>query len=219
MKKTCTDCSNSFKKTDVLRPISILCCALLLPIFIQAQEESAMPPPVSDTLPSDARAAKSTFVPNPRKAVLYSLIPGGGQIYNRRYWKVPLVYGAIGTLGYFTRFNTMEYRRFRDALESQLKGEPHEFSELNLPASVLRNQRNLWRKNMEQTYIFLTLAYFVQMAEAYVDAHLQDFDDSDDLGYRLRPQLVPTPTGLAPSLAIQLPLHRRQESKPRVSLP
>lgn len=173
----------------------------------------------ADTIINEDPRPKKKFVPNPQKAVIYGLIPGGGQIYNRRYWKVPLVYGAIGSLVYFTRFNTLEYRRFSTALELELKGEPHEFSSFNLPASVLRNQRNLWRKNMEQTYIFLTLAYFAQIAEAYVDAHLQDFDDSDNLGFRVRPQVIPTPWGIAPSIAIMVPIRSQQPNRPFVGLP
>lgn len=112
------------------------------------------------------QASQKVFTPNPQRAALYGLIPGGGQVYNRRYWKLPIVYGALGGLYYYASINQTEYRRFKTAYQRELLGEDHEFSHLNLPASVLQNIRNDYRKTMEEGYIFMSLVYLLSIAEA-----------------------------------------------------
>lgn len=151
---------------------------------------------------------QARFQPRPATAAYLSIIPGGGQLYNRRYWKAPIVYGVLGGLVYLTEFNRKEYVRYRTAYESAITGKPHEFSSLNLPPSVLRNARDVTRKSMEESYIFLSLAYFVQIAEAYVDAHLQDFDISDDLSFRVEPAMVPSSAGSFAGISVIIPLNR-----------
>lgn len=170
-----------------------------LPLTAQSPQDSAA---VSSPAP------RSRFQPRPTTAAYLSIIPGGGQIYNRRYWKTPIVYGVLGGLVYLTEFNRKEYIRYRSAYESALAGKPHEFSSLNLPSSVLRNARDFTRKSMEEAYIFLSLAYFVQIAEAYVDAHLQDFDISDDLSFRVEPAMIPSAAGSFAGIGISIPLSR-----------
>lgn len=155
---------------------------------------------------------KKSFLPNPRVAVLCAIAPGGGQIYNRKYWKVPIVYAVMGGLVYLTIENQKEYNRYKNAYTSELNGETHEFSNLNLPAYVLKNARDETRKSMEEAYIFLTLAYVVQIAEAYVDAHLQDFDVTDDLSFHWSPQSISTPVGSIPGIGFNIPLNRYKKN-------
>ena len=94
---------------------------------------------------------------------------------------------ALGGLYYYAYFNQTEYRRFKTAYQKELLGEPHEFSSANLPAAVLKNIRNDYRKTMEEGYIFMSLAYLLSIAEAYVDAHLRNFDINEDLSGHLGP--------------------------------
>lgn len=162
---------------------------------------------------------KRRFEPNPRQAALYGLIPGGGQFYNRRYWKLPIVYGAIGGLYYNAWLNQTEYRRFRDAYQSELQGNTHEFSNLNLPASVLKNYRDLYRKNMEESYIFMSLTYLLSIAEAYVDAHLRNFDINEDLSGRIRPSWIVQGHQITPGLGVTLQWHTRREGPQASVLP
>jgi hypothetical protein len=199
-----TDYWNCFRRTNSLR-IGLLVLCLFAGLTTGRANDVYI-----DTI-APPRKVKS-FKPSPQRAALYGLIPGGGQIYNRSYWKVPIVYGLIGGLAYLTRINTLEYRRFRDAYSASLKGEPHEFSNLGVSTFVLRNIRDESRKSMEEAYVFLTLAYFAQMAEAYVDAHLQDFDISDDLSLRINPTIMPTPFGIIPAGSISFNLKARPKS-------
>lgn len=198
-----TDYWNCFKRTNSIRN-SLLVLCLFANLTIGRASDF-----YSDTtqLPGKVK----TFKPSPQRAALYSIIPGGGQIYNRSYWKVPIVYGLIGGLAYLTRETTLEYRRFRDAYSASLKGEPHEFTDLGVSTFVLRNIRDDTRKSMEEAYVFLTLAYFAQIAEAFVDAHLHDFDISDDLSLKIKPSIMPTPFGIVPSGSISLQLHARPQ--------
>jgi hypothetical protein len=198
-----TDYWNCFRRTNSIRNGILIACFFVSLTIGQASEL------YSDT--TELPRKVKTFKPSPQRAALYSFIPGGGQIYNRSYWKVPIVYGLIGGLAYLTRETTLEYRRFRDAYSASLKGEPHEFSDLGVSTFVLRNVRDESRKSMEEAYVFLTLAYFAQIAEAYVDAHLQDFDISDDLSLRIKPSIMPTPFGIVPSGSISFHLNSRPQ--------
>lgn len=168
----------------------------------------------ADTASVGNTSHKERFLPRPSTAAYLSIFPGGGQLYNRRYWKVPIVYGVLGGLVYLTEFNRREYVRYRSAYESSLAGQPHEFSSLNVPPAVLRNARDVTRKSMEESYIFLSLAYFIQIAEAYVDAHLQDFDISDDLGFRVEPAMIPSAAGSYAGVSVSIPLNKRVARTP-----
>ena len=151
--------------------------------------------------------------PNPRKTLLWSLVPGGGQMYNKRWWKVPLVYGAFGGIFYAIDYNQSRYRRLRDALELKRAGEEHEFSGTSIDdLSSLRSLRDQFDKNTQVSYIGIVLVYGLQTLEAYVDSHLMNFDVNDDIGIRLKPSIeaTPLPSGPALGIGIQLQLGRSQ---------
>ncbi len=126
--------------------------------------------------------------PNPKKAFWFSLaIPGGGQIYNKRYWKLPFVYAIIGGAGYGVYFNTTEYRKFRRAYENRVNGEPDEFQGIITSLQTLKNITDSYRSSMELSYVFLIGGYLFTAAEALVDAHLKTFDVSEDLSFKVVP--------------------------------
>lgn len=162
---------------------------------------------------------KKVFSPHPQRAALYGLIPGGGQVYNRRYWKLPIVYGALGGLYYYAYFNQTEYRRFKTAYQKELLGEDHEFSDLNLPASVLQNLRNDYRKTMEEGYIFMSLVYLLSIAEAYVDAHLRNFDINEDLSGHFRPTWLVSQNMFAPGVGFTVQFRTDQRTVGPTILP
>ena len=158
--------------------------------------------------------------PSPRKAVLLSaILPGTGQIYNKKYWKLPLVYGAFGGLIYAINFNSTEYNRFQNALRDRLDddelGTVDEFSQVIngevvnfVDTPSLRGIRDGYRKNRELSYIGLVAVYVLTGVDAYVDAHLIKFDVSDDLSLQVDPsfKVLPdrtTSLGLGMSLNIK----------------
>lgn len=135
--------------------------------------------------------------PNPRKAVLLGLVfPGGGQIYNKRWWKLPLVYGAIGTALGFEIANVREYRDARDNYkwavdDDELTNPVGKFA--GRDATTLRSYRDTFRRYVELSSVALGLVYLLSISEAYVDAHLKNFDVNEDLSLRLKPSLQPAP--------------------------
>lgn len=147
--------------------------------------------------------------PIPKKAAYLSLaLPGAGQVYNGRWWKVPFVYGALGGAVAVAVNNQQNYETFRDAYTLKLRNERHEFSDTVLDdANRLRVYRDQFNKNRQTWYLLSGIAYGLQAVEALVDAHLQNFDVDEDLSLRLRPSLgMPGPGGMMPGIGIVLRL-------------
>jgi hypothetical protein len=142
-------------------------------------------------------------VPSPRKAVILSVIvPGGGQIYNRKYWKLPIVYGGFGAFGYLIVANGVRFRTYKKAYLYREDGNPSTVDPFEEYSSDdLRTLRNAYQKNMELSAVGLLLVYTLGSIDAFVDAHLATFDVSDDLS--VRPVLVPAlgMGGAVPSLS------------------
>lgn len=129
---------------------------------------------------------------SPKKAAWMSAaLPGLGQIYNRKYWKVPVIYvglGVIGYLGYnyYTKFN--KYKKtylFRSALDTTARDY---FPEI-LSKDILFENWNYYRRNFELTCIFGSLFYILNIIDASVDGHLYKFDISDDLSLKIEPDI------------------------------
>lgn len=140
---------------------------------------------------------------SPKKSAFYSAIfPGGGQLYNRQYWKAPIALGAVGTAGYFVYDNTVEYRRFREAYRLRVDGDPLTVDEFannpNATDADLAEIRDQYRKWMEQSYIAVVVVYALQVLEAYTAAHLKNFDIDDDLSLNWQPT-VKMPVGFSSS--------------------
>ena len=125
---------------------------------------------------------------DPRKATLLSaMLPGAGQIYNGKSWKVPILYAGILTDAYFIQYNHKRYERFRDALFALDKGEPNQFPSLNR-AALVRNV-DYWRQNRDLTFLLMLGIYALNLVDANVDAHLSGFDISEDLTLKIAPQI------------------------------
>ncbi len=145
------------------------------------------------------------WMPDPGKALrLGLLLPGAGQIYDRRWWKLPLVYGAYGGIIYAIDYNQGFFRRFRNAFDAQAQNppQPHEFSELGLGTTELRALRDKFDKQLQLSFIGLILVHGLVSMEAFVDAHLQSFDISDDLTLQIRPEVLTDPVTRQPMPAI-----------------
>ncbi len=127
---------------------------------------------------------------SPGKAALFSAIfPGGGQIYNRKYWKLPIVYAGIGVSLYFGFYYRDTYLKYKEAYKMELNGDSSEFHNYLTPDGI-RVARDQYRQWMETSYIIAGAFYVLQIVDALVDAHLADFDISDDLGMRIRPDVI-----------------------------
>ena len=139
---------------------------------------------------------KPEAVHSPRKATIYSAVfPGMGQIYNRKYWKVPLVYGGFATLGYFINFNNDLYITYKQAYSDIIDNDPttNSFKDLKVnpiffePDKIsqlterLRMAKDGSRRNRDLVVISTAVFYALNIIDASVDAHFFNFDISDDL--------------------------------------
>ena len=135
---------------------------------------------------------------SPKKAALRSaILPGWGQIYNKKYWKLPIVYGILGTSGGIFLFNLKQYKDTRfayrvkynmrvngtdSALYSQIKSNLKPLGE-----ESLRFYRNQYRRDIDYSVLFFILLWGLNVVDAAVDAHLKSFDVSPDLSLQIRP--------------------------------
>ena len=145
------------------------------------------------------KTKKSKFIPIPKRAALLSLAPGVGQIYNRKYAaiKVPIIYGGLIGLGFWANFEERLFVRLKTAHKLEVAGKAHEFdNNPNLDsATELLQTRDAVDKTRQQAYVTIGIVYMFQIIEAYVAAHLIDFDIDDDLSFKLKPSFENSPVG------------------------
>jgi hypothetical protein len=131
---------------------------------------------------------------NPRIATIRSAIaPGWGQITNKKYWKLPIVYGALGTTGYIFFRNIKQYKEANAAFKNASDNNPLNDGEIPEPYYSVRTQperiknfRNQVRQNVDYSVLFFVLFWGLNVADAAVDAHLKTFDVSDDLSLHIK---------------------------------
>ena len=117
-----------------------------------------------------------------RAALMSAVLPGLGQIYNKKYWKVPLIYGGATALIYFVSVNNKEYKKFKEAIV--FRNDKDSLTVDNYPRYTnedLTVRKNYYRRNRDLSYIFTGLLYTLNILDAYVDSQLMNFDISDDL--------------------------------------
>ncbi|MFH4963983.1 DUF5683 domain-containing protein [Gaetbulibacter sp. M235] len=119
---------------------------------------------------------------SPAKAAFYSaVLPGLGQAYNKKYWKIPIVYGALGTGIYFYTTNNKEYKRYRDAYKSRLAGfDDDEFYD-RITLDGLQRAQKFYRKNKEVSLLVTIGIYALNIIDANVDAHLLQYNVNENL--------------------------------------
>jgi len=120
---------------------------------------------------------------SPAKAAFYSAIfPGLGQAYNKKYWKMPLVYAAIGTSTYFYIWNNNNYKEYRDAYKRRLAGYTDDKFSFLSDDRLLTGQR-FYQKNRDLSALITAAFYVLNIVDANVDAHLRQFNVSDNLTF------------------------------------
>ena len=128
---------------------------------------------------------------NTTKAMWMSAaLPGLGQYYNRKYWKIPIVYSGFATLAYFSIINKQEYVKYRDAYSAKLalNGESSDDPIVEAySSSQLLSLREYYQSNLELNYILFGAFYILQIVDATVDAHFFDFDIDDNLSLGVDP--------------------------------
>ena len=210
-----------------------LCCLLFL-IGAFGQADTSKPVPVDTLIKRSAEAenlrkidsVRKAFVP--KKATIRSaILPGWGQAYNKKYWKIPIVYGALGTTAGIFFYNLKTYRDLRFAYtavyEANLpKYDPNNTTYLGpfrdstkyrqadpryiqLDQNSIKVYRDEYRRNIDYSVLFFLLFWGLNVVDATVDAHLKAFDVSPDLSFKFKigPSQFARTTGLSLVLAFK----------------
>lgn len=161
----------------------------------------------------------STWRPNPQKAIWMALvIPGGGQIYNRKYWKLPIVYGGFLGCIYAMRWNNMMYKDYAQAYLDLMDDDPNtasynQFLHLGqqiTPANeeryknIFKKRKDKYRRWRDMSFFVMVGIYAISVIDAYVDAELSEFDISKDLSMKIRPTVMGNGSSANPLYATSL---------------
>ena len=156
---------------------------------------------IGDSITIDIKSKKKLFVPSPDKAMWYGLIfPGLGQIYNRRYWKLPIVYGGFVGLAYGISWHDKYYRQYRQYYRDITDTNPNTKSYEELynkygSSAVTESQIKDYMDNLRRyrdLYIIGVVAFYaITVLDAFVDASLANFDISPDLSMRVSATMLP----------------------------
>jgi hypothetical protein len=142
-----------------------------------------------DSIPADT---SHTDFHSPNKALLLSaVLPGAGQFYNKKYWKIPVLYAGFAACGYFIKFNDIRYQKYRKAYIQRVDGDSltiDPYVNLYTDANLL-DLKNYYRRNRDLTIIITVAVYVINLLDAYVDAHLFNFNVNDNLSLRVAPDL------------------------------
>ena len=160
---------------------------------------------------------KKVFNPDPTRAVWMSvLFPGLGQVYNRRYWKLPIIVGGFMGLGYGMSWNNGQYQDYSKAYMDLLDNDPSSNSYMNFfppntkeedldkswLTNVMKSRKDYYRRNRDLCIICMVGVYLLCMVDAYVDASLAHFDISPDLSMDWAPTMIVEPGRAKPQLGL-----------------
>ncbi len=166
--------------------VLLLTGLLLFPFAATAQNKENKKEPVK----KEKKAKKKEH--SAKKATRLAIIPGAGQIYNKKYWKVPIVYAGFGAIGYFAFSNRNYYKTYGEAYTCKVTN-PDCTNELAQKYSEqdLITLRDYYRRNMELSFIIMGGWYVLQMLDAMVDATLYNWEVDDELSISVKPAVSP----------------------------
>ncbi len=179
----------------------LIICLILLGHTSSAQQDSVITSePQTVTTTDSVKVHKHS----PTTAMLLSIIPGGGQIYNKKYWKLPIIYATIGTSSYFIYYAAHRMNMYRKEYINRHTEGNEAF--LNPYLAQYADENLITLKNTNQRYMEIAIGvtailYALNIIDAMVDAHFYDFDVSDDLSLRIAPDLF------APNMATSRPAY------------
>ncbi len=194
-----------------------------------AQQESEKQQDVNLNLDSLQESSMSMRIQknSPVKASIYSaVLPGLGQFYNKKYWKVPIVVGGFAVLIYYIDYNNSMYIKYKRYYRDLLAEDPANKSYLELPIfkleriteeelansstltskleSQLESRKDYWKRNRNLLYVGFVVAYIANIVDAAVDAHFKNFDVSDDLSFNFEPVVQPEGLGRSNFVGLQM---------------
>jgi hypothetical protein len=175
-------------------PISILFFLIgTVSLFAQAKDETVL-------VAKDTTKLQEIDPLKPAKAAFYSaILPGLGQAYNKKYWKIPLVYGAIGTSLYFYIDNNKKYHDYRDAYKRRLEGYTDDKYTYLDDTRLIAGQK-FYQRNRDLSSLFVVAFYVLNIIDANVDAALIQFNVNERLS--MRPEIYPNDVTFRPNVGL-----------------
>ncbi len=147
--------------------------------FVQTEDEFLLFEEVSDLDPQ-------------RAALLSAIVPGLGQMYNKQYWKIPVIYVGLATFAHFINYNNNLYHAFRNASISNSNGLANPFSDVASTQTTLVRNRDNFRRSRDFLIILGSVFYILNIVDAHVSAHLEEFNVNDDLAITIEPSIKST---------------------------
>jgi len=196
---------NKLYKTGLLTIANVLVAYILIPVNLYAQDGLN-----NDSISTEKKQYRTALLmkqsihlnqkidnffekPNPKTATYLALVPGLGQIYNKKYWKLPIVYGGFAVTGYFALSNRDYYLQYNEAYKCKVD-DPDECEDplaQKYSAEDLQTIRDYYRRNMELSFIFMAVWYVLQMLDATVDAHLYYWEIDESTTLSIHPLIQP----------------------------
>lgn len=145
---------------------------------------------------------KKIWIPNSSRAVwLAAVFPGAGQVYNRKYWKLPIIYGGFLGCAYALTWNNKMYSDYSQAYLDIMDNNPNTNSYLDFGVNItpdreeqykaiFKKKKDFYRRNRDLSIFCFIGVYLISVIDAYVDAELSDFDISKDLGLKIEPAII-----------------------------
>jgi hypothetical protein len=178
---------------------------LLISLFFLSNAYSQVVPAENTATIKDSSASKKSKADTTKKKVYdpkiaarrSAIIPGWGQAYNKKYWKIPIIYGGLGVTGYIFVNNIKIYKEYKFAYSARVKAEPPDkdstdYNQLDpiykvLSPNSIRSARDEFRRYVDYSALIFIILWGLNVVDAAVDAHLKNFDISPDLSLQLRP--------------------------------
>lgn len=172
--------------------------------LLEAPVDTAILATKTDSIQKNIPQPKKRFIPDSNRSVWLALVfPGGGQIYNRKYWKLPIVYGGFVGCTYALNWNNKMYKDYSQAyldimdddpntksyedflpMNSSIAGQEERFKE------IFRKRKDAYRRQRDLSIFAFIGVYLLSIIDAYVDAELSDFDITKDIGLRVEPAVI-----------------------------
>ena len=147
--------------------------------FIETYEDALLFEEVSDLDPQ-------------RAALLSAVFPGLGQIYNKQYWKVPIIVTGLTAFAHFINYNNTLYHSFRNAAIAESNGLVNPFDGVASTQAILIRNRDEFRRNRDFMIILGSVFYLLNIVDAHVSAHLDEFSVNDQLAFSIEPSFQTT---------------------------
>ena len=175
------------------------------PLIVPEMDTIAPSVVITDSVPAKKKRDWNTWRPNPKRAMWLAIVlPGAGQIYNRKYWKLPIFYGGFVGCLYALSWNGQMYHDYSQAYVDLMDNDPNtqsynDFLHLGTTINesnkahyqeIFRKRKDRYRKWRDLSVFALIGVYALSVIDAYVDASLSEFDISDDLSLRVAPTII-----------------------------